>query len=574
MVLLLLLAALLQEPVSSSLHGSRFLAGALGGSITHQCFYSSSPANRHQRKYWCRVAASGACYTIVSSSFTSSQYRGRVALGDTPQNGSFRVTLTGLSSSDSGTYRCGIGSTNQGLHVSLNLTVLPDAPVSRPAQLIPGELHGSVTVLCPSGDTQGGQERFWCKVGRSSCTLVASSGGFVGRRYQGRVVISPQDSSGAFRVLMNDLKKEDSGLYVCGTQGPRGQESPQEVVLQVATASILPRRPKFLSGTVGGSVTFQCHHDPRGTYEQQYLCRWEAGSCPLLLDLQGFVLESYQGRIQMSSSGPGSSTVLLRQLREEDEGWYWCGARSGDSELTAPLMLLIHKETFSSRDPGTSPPVRPTALNPAAHSTAWHRSVAGMGTVPKGTSMGTVPKSYTMGSVTQDTTMGTVPTGTSMGSVTQDTTMGSVPKGSSMGSVPKGSSMGTATQDSSSPLPTATPGTSAASPGETFQESSSGEPGLLPAVLPALLLLICVTITILTLAKIKLQKQTGEERSTMGSLDPAQAGLSPGREGRMEEKPGEEQEFRMGSGKCRTISAILGNIRMISFYRKIPFPGA
>uniref|UniRef100_A0A803VRM9 Ig-like domain-containing protein n=1 Tax=Ficedula albicollis TaxID=59894 RepID=A0A803VRM9_FICAL len=119
------LVLLSPEPVSSSLHGSRFLAGALGGSITHQCFYSSTPANKHQRKYWCKVAASGTCYTIISSSFISSQYRGRVALGDTPQNGSFRVTMTGLSSSDSGTYRCGIGSTNEGLHVSLNLTVLP-----------------------------------------------------------------------------------------------------------------------------------------------------------------------------------------------------------------------------------------------------------------------------------------------------------------------------------------------------------------------------------------------------------------------------------------------------------------
>lgn len=109
------------------------------------------------------------------------------------------------------------------------------APVSRPPQLIRGELRGSVTVLCPSGDTHRDHKRFWCKVGRSICTLVVTSDGFVGRRYQGRVVITPQDSSGAFKVLMNDLKKEDSGLYLCGTRGLRGQDSPQEVVLQVAT---------------------------------------------------------------------------------------------------------------------------------------------------------------------------------------------------------------------------------------------------------------------------------------------------------------------------------------------------
>ncbi|NXC03682.1 PIGR protein, partial [Orthonyx spaldingii] len=454
-------------PVSSSLYGSRFLTGRLGGSITHQCFYSPIPANKYDRKFWCKIARNGVCYTIVSSSsYASREYEGRVSLRDAPQNGSFTVTMTGLRSSDAGTYRCGIGDTNQGLYVSLNLTVLADATVSRPTQLIRGQLRGSVTVLCPSGDTQSDKKRFWCKVGRSSCTLMASSDGYVSRRYQGRISISPQESSGAFKVLMNDLKQEDSGLYLCGTQGLRGQDSPQEVVLQVATVSALPRRPKFLNGIVGGSVSFQCHHDPEGTYEKKYLCRWRGGSCSVLLDDQGFVLESYRERIQILSSDPqhGSYTVVMRQLREEDAGWYWCGARSGHTELTAPLKLLIHKEICSSRDPGTTTPVRPTSPSPAAHSRARHRSTTDvMGTVPKGTTMGTVPK---------DTMMVTVP---------KDTTMG-----------------------------TATPGTSTTSPGETFQESSSGESQLLPVVLPALVLLICITITILTLAKIKLQKKTGK----------------------------------------------------------------
>ncbi|NWZ86455.1 PIGR protein, partial [Poecile atricapillus] len=397
------------------------------------------------------------------------------ALGDVPQNGTFTVTMTRLRSSDSGTYRCGIGSTKQGLYISINLTVLPDAAVSRPTQLVRGDLHGSVTILCPSGDTQSHHKRFWCKVGRRSCTLIASSDGFVGRRYQGRIVITPQDSSGASKVLINDLKKEDSGLYLCGTQGPRGQESLQEVVLLVATASALPRRPKFLSGTVGGSLSFQCHHDPKGTYEKKYLCRWQGGSCPLLLDDEGFVLESYRGRIQMSSSHPehGSFTVLLRQLREEDEGWYWCGARSGHTELTASLKLLIHKGTCSSWDPGTA-----TAPSPAAPSTARHGSMADvMGTVPKDTTVASVTHGTTVASVTKDTTMDTV---------TKDT-MGTVPKDTTVASDSKPNL--TLVVD----LP-----------------SSSGEPRLLPAVLPALLLLICITITILTLAKIKLQKQTGK----------------------------------------------------------------
>uniref|UniRef100_A0A8D2ML59 Ig-like domain-containing protein n=1 Tax=Zonotrichia albicollis TaxID=44394 RepID=A0A8D2ML59_ZONAL len=118
------------EPVASSLHSSRVLAGTLGGSITHQCFYTPSPANQHQRKYWCKITEKGLCSTIISSSFTSSQHQGRVALWDVPQNGTITVTMTGLRSSDSGTYRCGIGSTNRGLHASLTLAVLAGRALS------------------------------------------------------------------------------------------------------------------------------------------------------------------------------------------------------------------------------------------------------------------------------------------------------------------------------------------------------------------------------------------------------------------------------------------------------------
>ncbi|XP_027550835.1 high affinity immunoglobulin alpha and immunoglobulin mu Fc receptor-like [Neopelma chrysocephalum] len=115
MVVLFLLAALLQEPVSGSLYGPRFLTGGVGGSITHQCFYSITPANKHDRKFWCKIAENGVCYTLVSSTDPASgEYEGRLFLRDIPQNGTFAVTMTGLKGSDTGRYRCGIGPTRGG----------------------------------------------------------------------------------------------------------------------------------------------------------------------------------------------------------------------------------------------------------------------------------------------------------------------------------------------------------------------------------------------------------------------------------------------------------------------------
>ncbi|XP_010187202.1 PREDICTED: high affinity immunoglobulin alpha and immunoglobulin mu Fc receptor [Mesitornis unicolor] len=346
MTVLLLLAVLLQEPVSSTLFGSRFLTGEVGGSVTHQCFYSITPANKHDRKYWCKIAARGVCYTVISTTgYTSQDHTGRVFLKDTPQNGTFAVTMTELKSNDTGIYRCGIGTTNWGLYVSLNLTVLADADAPRPAELIWGQLHGSVTVLCPPGDTQSDEKRFWCKLGRTGCTLIADTNGYVERNYQGQISITPRESSGAFKVLISDLKKEDSGLYMCGTGRFSSRDSLRVVALQVTTASTLPQRLKFLSGTVGGSVSFKCHYDPKGNYEKKYMCRWKGAACSLLVDVDGFVHESHKGRMQITSSDQenGTYTVVMSRLRGEDAGWYWCGAQHGHTEHTSSVKLHIQR---------------------------------------------------------------------------------------------------------------------------------------------------------------------------------------------------------------------------------------
>ncbi|KAK2521868.1 Pigr [Columba livia] len=613
MAILFLLAALLQEPVSSTLYGFRFLTGKVGGSVTHQCFYSITPANKHDRKYWCKIAGSGVCHTVISTTgYISKQHVGRVSLEDIPQNGTFTVTMTELEKNDTGTYRCGIGTTNRDLFVSLNLTVLADAAALGPTELVWGELHGSVTVLCPPGDTRGGEKRFWCKLGRNGCALIANTGGYVGKSYQGRIFITPQESSGVFKILINDLKKEDSGLYMCGTGKLSGGDSLQAVALQVTTASTLPKRPKLLSGTVGGSLSLKCHYDPQGNYEQKYLCRWKEASCALLVDADGFVHESYKGRIQITSGAQenGTYTVVMSHLREEDAGWYWCGAKNGHTEHTSSVKLLIQKESCSLQDPETSTLVKRTLSIPAAYGMLTQRSITGL--------------TYTVSTVTENSITGLMyVTGTSTEStsiplsdddpdtfVTKSTSIllptdhpGTFVTESTSILLPTDHPVTFVTESTSILLPTDHPGTFVTestsillsndppntfvtrtistplspnplgtfvtSPGENY-ESSSSESHLLPVVLPALILLIFITVTILVLIKIKLQKEMGGERSAMGDLEaaPIRSDPNPVKEQMMEETPRPEkvQECRTESGKCRIIYAILGRFRMIDLY--------
>lgn len=80
-----------------------------------------------------------------------------------------------------------------------------------------------------------------------------------------------------------------------------------------------------------------------GSYTTKYLCRWQEASCSLLVDTDGFVHESYKGRIWISNSeqDSGTYTVVMSHLREEDAGWYWCVARNRHREHTTSMKLRI-----------------------------------------------------------------------------------------------------------------------------------------------------------------------------------------------------------------------------------------
>ncbi|XP_075398470.1 high affinity immunoglobulin alpha and immunoglobulin mu Fc receptor [Tenrec ecaudatus] len=110
---------------ANALKGPRLVSGEPGGAVTVTCHYAPTSVNRHQRKYWCRLGPpKWICRTIVSTNYyTHLRYHGRVTLEDFPRSSLFVVRLFQLSPTDEGCYRCGIGSRNDMLFFSVNLTV-------------------------------------------------------------------------------------------------------------------------------------------------------------------------------------------------------------------------------------------------------------------------------------------------------------------------------------------------------------------------------------------------------------------------------------------------------------------
>ncbi|XP_077013743.1 high affinity immunoglobulin alpha and immunoglobulin mu Fc receptor [Tamandua tetradactyla] len=136
---LLLTLCLLQA--ANALKGPRLVSGEPGGDVTIKCHYQPTAINKHQRKYWCRVSPPRwICHTIVSSNhYTNLRYRGRVTLEDFPQNGMFVVRLFRLLPGDVGYYRCGIGSSNDMLFFSMNMTISGGPSSTIPKGALPAD---------------------------------------------------------------------------------------------------------------------------------------------------------------------------------------------------------------------------------------------------------------------------------------------------------------------------------------------------------------------------------------------------------------------------------------------------
>lgn len=109
----------------------------------------------------------------------------------------------------------------------------------------------------------------------------------------------------------------------------------------------MSQRQSLQTGVLGGSVSVQCHYDPKGNDTIKYWCKWKEYGCTLLINNFGFVLDSHEGRIVMHDSPEnGTFTIILNLLQKEDAGHYWC-MTDGKQERKSTVELRIIEGTTS-----------------------------------------------------------------------------------------------------------------------------------------------------------------------------------------------------------------------------------
>lgn len=331
------------ESVSASgvLFGPKQVTGLLGGSVSIKCFYPPRTVNIHSRKYWCKESTRH-CYTFISSNgFIAKDYSDRASITDFPENGIFTIEISDLRSKDVGLYRCGIGLNDYGLSFRVKLEVTQDPVLPEEAQLYYAEQQKTVTMTCDFGSQYASERKYLCKMTKTNCYNVIDTYGNTEPSYLGRVLLTNLDTPGSFSVIMSQLKKEDAGLYLCGVGNYGTDGESKELDLHVYEDRLAPKQQTVLKGVQGGSVTVECHYDPKENDTLKYWCKWRQHGCTEIINSNGYVLDSYEGRVVMhDDSENGTFTIILNQLQKNDIGYYWC-MTDGKEERKSSVEVKI-----------------------------------------------------------------------------------------------------------------------------------------------------------------------------------------------------------------------------------------
>ncbi|KAM9751116.1 uncharacterized protein ACNS7B_008031 isoform 2-T2 [Menidia menidia] len=216
----------LQAANSSSAHGLELFYGYVGGDVTMKCSFSTS--GRREVKFLSRENCDGGYKLIESESEITEHGRYRIHYSEQVLS----VSISGLTRSDSGRYRCAVGRTS---HTDVELVVAEALLKKSQQEPFSREAGSSLTVGCTF--QVSGSKKLFC---RGDCwdggeILVQTDGV---RAEKGRYRIGFVDGSflrGVLYVSITQLTQSDSGRYRCYMDriGPDGST---EFSIQVSAA--------------------------------------------------------------------------------------------------------------------------------------------------------------------------------------------------------------------------------------------------------------------------------------------------------------------------------------------------
>ncbi|PWA23250.1 hypothetical protein CCH79_00018975 [Gambusia affinis] len=222
----------LQDRISSSANAPNNIYGAAGEEVRVQCTVSLVD----NWKFFCKENCEGE--NILIKTRQSTDQRGRYRTENVKQTSInaflLHVSISELTRSDEGWYRCGSGdSSSSGSYQDFRLVVVDDLLDGNKVPDLLTEAGSSVTVTCSF--KHSGRKRRFCRGECGNEEVLVQTDGV--RADRGRYSIEYEEQkSGAFLlVTITQLVQSDSGRYRCKLDGTGSSSSYRDFQVTVRT---------------------------------------------------------------------------------------------------------------------------------------------------------------------------------------------------------------------------------------------------------------------------------------------------------------------------------------------------
>ncbi|XP_070824760.1 uncharacterized protein [Chaetodon trifascialis] len=209
-----------------------------------------------------------------------------------------------------------------------------------------GSEGGDVTVECSLSRTGSGT--FFCRDSCDEKDILIETTGVTAHRDRYSIEYRRASGGGRLVVTVKQLRKSDSGLYSCGSNGRLSKQQVEIIVIDAALHDENPSGEKTLYAQTGGSVVVECSFT--GSAAVTYFCKDRCEPKDVLVNTIGVKVQ--RGRysieyVEASSSG-GFVYVSITQLNTSDSGRYRCAALRGLSRHFREFTLVVTDASTAS----------------------------------------------------------------------------------------------------------------------------------------------------------------------------------------------------------------------------------
>ncbi|XP_049325497.1 polymeric immunoglobulin receptor-like [Astyanax mexicanus] len=323
------------------------VVGYSGRSVIINCSYSAE--FRAQEKVLCRRAQ--ICETMIRTNASNQWvHNDKFHLYDDKNASVITVFISNLIWQDAGTYRCAVVEESAYRTVQdWDLKVKEDGDGGK-LKTVTAQLGHSVSFSCEYSEIKKITPKYLFKMQDPSAELPRPNSATpvrVQEDFKRLFLISDQRDLNMFRVRIEHVTVEDTGLYFCGIQTSVNTVSYVSAIrnIQLFTAG------RVMIGYEGDVVQIRCPYASNYKQHLKHFCKEnEEKECLTeQSNLQPSTqLQNREERFTLNNNiTTGVFTLTIRGLTAEDAGKYWCAVRTGDilmKYLSNELKVIMKQE--------------------------------------------------------------------------------------------------------------------------------------------------------------------------------------------------------------------------------------